>query len=94
MEKNKQQTTSDIQIIVLMITGKKITLDVKTNDTIESIKQKLQDIIIMPVNVQGLIFCAKMMKNNKLLSDYNVMDGSTLHLVWINNNRHNQKYGS
>ena len=40
-DKNKQKMS--MQIFVKTLTGKTITLDVESSDTIENVKQKIQD---------------------------------------------------
>jgi ubiquitin len=70
-----------ITIFINTSTGKIITLSVDASITIENLKNQIFENERIHINQQRLLHDNTELKNDKTFNDYNIKNGSTLHLV-------------
>jgi len=70
-----------MQVFVKTLSGKTISVDVEPDESVESLKAKIREKEGVPLDQQRIIFGGKHLDELKTLSDYDIDDDSTLHLV-------------
>lgn len=70
-----------MQVFVKTLSGKTISVECEPDESIESLKEKIMAKEGVPADQQRIIFGGKQLDTQKTLSDYDIDDDSTLHLV-------------
>ena len=70
-----------MKISITNIVGKKIFISVKPSNIIKDIKDEIQNIVGIDKDNQALLLGDKILKNNGIISDYNIKEGDNLLLL-------------
>ena len=70
-----------LQVFVKTFAGKTLTVEVEPDESVESLKNKLQSKEGIPPNQQRILFGGKQLDSKKSISDYGIEDESTMNMV-------------
>lgn len=70
-----------MQIFVKTLIGTTITLDVKSLDTLETVKREIEKKTKVPIDQQRIIFAGKQLEDCRTLFDYRIEDETTIHMI-------------
>ena len=71
-----------MQIFIKSFTGKTITLNVESTDTVLSVKKRLAESQTLDITRCKLMYCGNSMYDGELLGDHNIQLESTIHLLY------------
>ncbi|KAM3143423.1 von Willebrand factor A domain-containing protein 5A [Paramecium bursaria] len=70
-----------IEVQVKTLTGKSYFITLNNDDKVEDLKFYIQDVIGIPYEQQRLVFNVKVLEDDMRIFDFNIHDGSVIHLV-------------
>jgi ubiquitin len=70
-----------MQLFVKTLTGAPLSVEVAPGDTVDTLKQTIQDRHGISADLQRLVYNGKALGDGKTLTDYNIQAGSTLGLI-------------
>ena len=73
-----------MKIFIKCFAHRKITIYLKSSDSIKDVKNKIKNMgEVRSIHIIKLIFQGREMKNNYILSDYNIKSESELYMVQL-----------
>ena len=77
----KEEKCDDINVFVVTLTGKTSSYIINPSENVLSLQVKVQDTEGIPPDRQRMVFKGKPIEQEKTLSEYNIQNGSIVHLV-------------
>ena len=81
IKKLAAQSPKDKYVIVKMLTDKNLYINCYLNDTISTLKERIEAVEGIPTRHMRLVFNGKQLENNRTLSDYNINYNDIMHLL-------------
>jgi ubiquitin len=69
----------DFYVTVKTLGGRTLTIGGEASDAIENLRQKIQDLVGLPPDLQRLIFAGRQLEDGRTFHDYNIQRGATLY---------------
>jgi hypothetical protein len=76
-----KRAPNEIELYIKTLTGSDFTVFVDPIYTIENLKDLIRDKERIPISQQRLIYHAQLLEDGRTLEDYNIQNGSSIHLV-------------
>ncbi len=68
-------------ITIRTFQGKAITLEVQSTDTIQNVKEKIQDAWDIRIDLQRLLFASAPLDNGRTLASYGISENAVIHMM-------------
>ena len=79
--KARQDYANSFQIFVKELTSRTHAFSISASETVGSLKSMIEEQQGTPTDQQRLIFAGKQLEDSRMLYDYNIQEGSMLHMV-------------